>query len=127
MFDGRAMPPNSTGYPNEQYPSNPNLAMLPRGYQTASPAPTPSLSSGDSRPPSLRTEQSSAGSMSSGSSYSSYPRTPVEGPLPIHALLTNAKQFGDMGYAANPSVYRSMSPDDRAMAAQYPPDRVDLE
>jgi hypothetical protein len=135
MFDVRALPSSSVAYPNEQqqppYQPNSNIAMLPRGYQTASPAPTAgSVPVGEqSRPPSLRHEQSSAGSMSSGSSYSSYPRTPVEGPLPVHALLTNAKQFGDSGYAKNATMYRSMSPDDRAATAaqQCLPDRAPSE
>lgn len=41
-----------------------------------------------SRPPSLRTEQSSTGSISSMTSYSA-PRTPSEASLPIHALLSS--------------------------------------
>lgn len=128
MFDGRQMP-SSAGYPHEQPQKGHNMAMLPRGYQTVSPAPTAGTSSGESRTPSLKTEQSSAGSISSGSSYSSYPRTPIEGPLPIHALLTNTKQFGpsDSPYATNPAVYRSMSPDERAMSAQYQPERGSSE
>jgi len=53
-----------------------------------SPVPMPNLIGGDSRPPILRKEDSSAGSASSGSSYG-YPRTPIDGSLPIHALLTS--------------------------------------
>lgn len=41
-----------------------------------------------SRPPSLRTEQSSSGSISSLASHSA-PRTPSEASLPIHALLSS--------------------------------------
>ncbi|KAK4454610.1 hypothetical protein QBC34DRAFT_136823 [Podospora aff. communis PSN243] len=52
-----------------------------------SPGPIPSLAGGDNRPPLLRQEDScSGGSASSGSSYG-YPRTPIDGSLPIHALL----------------------------------------
>lgn len=119
MFDGRQMP-NGLSYSSEQ-PTAPNHGVLPRGYQTASPAHTPSTCGSESRPPSLKKEISSGGSLSSGSSYSSYPRTPVEGSLPIHALLTNTKQLGppDIAYATNPAIYRSMSPDDRGLSAQY--------
>ncbi|KAI1804105.1 hypothetical protein F4811DRAFT_553107 [Daldinia bambusicola] len=45
-------------------------------------------SSSMSRPPSLKTEQSSTGSMSSLSSYN-IPRTPSDASLPIHALLSS--------------------------------------
>ncbi|KAH9902178.1 hypothetical protein F4778DRAFT_111939 [Xylariomycetidae sp. FL2044] len=41
-----------------------------------------------SKPPSLKTEESSAGSMSSAGSYN-LPRTPSDASLPIHALLSN--------------------------------------
>lgn len=120
MFDGRQMP-NGLSYSSDQQ-LGPNPVMLPRGYQTASPAHTPSTCGSESRPPSLKKEMSSGGSLSSGSSYSSYPRTPIESTLPIHALLTNAKQLGphDMAYATNPALYRSTSPDDRGLPAQYP-------
>lgn len=120
MFDGRQMP-NGFSYSGDQQ-IGPNLPLLPRGYQTASPAHTPDTCGSESRPPSLKKEMSSGGSLSSGSSFSSYPRTPIEGSLPIHALLTNAKQLGphDMAYATNPAIYRSTSPDDRGLPAQYP-------
>lgn len=49
--------------------------------------PPPDLVDGARKPPTLNKEQSSAGSVSSASSYS-FPRTPIEGPLPIHALLS---------------------------------------
>lgn len=125
MFDGRPLL-NSTSYSNEQQLGHNPGMLLPRGHQTASPALTPSTSGSESRPPSLKKEPCSTGSLSSGSSYSSYPRTPVEGPLPIHALLTNVKQSGlpDLAYAANPAIYRSMSPDDRCLSGQYPQETV---
>lgn len=123
VFEGRPML-NGTGHSSEGPMQN--MALLPRGLQTASPATTPSLSGSESRPPSLKKEQSSAGSMSSASSaYSSFPRTPVEGPLPIHALLSGGKQFPsyDVSFAANPAIQgRSMSPDDRP--AIYPLERA---
>lgn len=123
VFEHRPMSNGAVYYNNEQATSTQGIpAMLPRAHQTVSPAPITGTPSGESRPPSLRKEQSSAGSISSGSSYSSYPRTPTEGPLPIHALLTNAKQSGplDSACAAYPAIFRSMSPDDRAMVAHYP-------
>ncbi|KAL1868673.1 hypothetical protein Daus18300_005807 [Diaporthe australafricana] len=123
VFECRPML-NGAGPPSE-VPMQ-TMGLLPRGFQTASPATTPSLSGGESRPPSLKKEQSSAGSMSSASSaYSSFPRTPVEGPLPIHALLSGGKQFTsyDAAFAANPAIQgRSMSPDDRP--AIYPLERA---
>lgn len=51
----------------------------------------PGLEGGHSKPPTLRKGESSAGSISSASSYS-YPRTPVDGTLPIHALLVDKPQ-----------------------------------
>ncbi|ROW11615.1 hypothetical protein VMCG_01433 [Cytospora schulzeri] len=122
MFDNRTVP---NGMPHPREASAPQISLLPRGHETASPAPpTPNLSGGDSRRPSLRTEQSSAGSLSSGcSSYnSSHPRTPIDGPLPIHALLTGGKQFPsyDAVYATNPTAQgRSLSPDDRGTPVYY--------
>lgn len=123
VFEGRPML-NGPALSNEAPVQS--MALLPRGLQTASPANTPSLSGSESRPPSLKKEQSSAGSMSSASSaYSSFPRTPIEGPLPIHALLSGGKQFQsyDAAFAANPAIQgRSMSPDDRP--AIYPLERA---
>ncbi|KAM7191550.1 hypothetical protein V8F20_009264 [Naviculisporaceae sp. PSN 640] len=55
-----------------------------------SPGPAPGLVNGEQRPPALRHEQSSAGTSSSSSASSfGFPRTPTEGPLPIHALLAS--------------------------------------
>lgn len=124
VFEGRSML-NGAAHPSEAPVQN--MGLLPRGLQTASPANTPSVSGSESRPPSLKKEQSSAGSMSSASSaYSSFPRTPIEGPLPIHALLSGGKQFAsyDAAFAANPAIHgRSMSPDDRPPAI-YPLERA---
>jgi len=61
---------------------------FPRDHPVHSPGSIPSLIGSDGRPPMLRKDESSAGSASSGSSYG-YPRTPIEGSLPIHALLTS--------------------------------------
>ncbi|POS74675.1 high mobility group protein [Diaporthe helianthi] len=123
VFEGRPM---LNGHTHSSEAPVQNMALLQRGLQTTSPATTPSLSGSESRPPSLKKEQSSAGSMSSASSaYSSFPRTPVEGPLPIHALLSGGKPFPsyDVSFAANPAIQgRSMSPDDRP--ALYPLERA---
>ncbi|KAK0618166.1 hypothetical protein B0T17DRAFT_327137 [Bombardia bombarda] len=81
FFDGPGIL-NSMPHANET-----NGYPFPRSYHADSPGPPPSLVSVDSttKPP-FRHEQSSTGSTSSSSSYG-YPRTPLEGPLPIHALL----------------------------------------
>lgn len=123
MFDTRPVP---NGAPQPVEPFGPGLGLLPRGCQTNSPAPTPSLSGSDYYPPSLKKEQSSATSMSSGSSYSSYPRTPIEGPLPIHALLTANKSFGppETAFIGSPGIYRSLSPDDRGAMLVHSIDRA---
>lgn len=126
MFDGAQIQHGLTPPAEGPGPGlGPSAALLPRRYLTGSPAPTPSASGSESLPP-LKKEQSSGGSMSSGSSYQSYPRTPIEGPLPIHALLTNGKQFGfhETSFASSPAIYRSMSPDDRGGPAPYLPDRT---
>ncbi|KAK4181620.1 hypothetical protein QBC36DRAFT_66537 [Triangularia setosa] len=53
------------------------------------------LDSGDSRPPTLKSEQSTSGSTSSGSPFGQ-PRTPTDGPLPIHALLASKQDQFDL-------------------------------
>ena len=60
-------------------------AGYPRPSANDSPGPPSSLLNGDSGPPSLSKAYSSAGSTSS---THSFPRTPIEGSLPIHALLS---------------------------------------
>ena len=131
MIDNRSM---SNGAPHVNEPPTPHFALLSRGHETASPAPpTPSLIGSDSRPPSLKTEQSYTGSMSSGSSSynSSHPRTPIDGPLPIHALLSGGKQFPpyDAAHTTNPAMKgRSISPpDDKGALMGYPSERVPSE
>ncbi|KAK3328957.1 hypothetical protein B0H66DRAFT_571680 [Apodospora peruviana] len=75
----------SPGILSSLAPSNEaNGFPFPRTHN--SPGPPPGLVSGDGRIPTFRHEQSSAGSTSSSSSFG-YPRTPIEGSLPIHALL----------------------------------------
>ncbi|KUI65974.1 FACT complex subunit SSRP1 [Cytospora mali] len=130
MFDTRPVP-NGVPHPNEA--PTPHFGLLSRGHETISPAPpTPSLAGDDSRRPSLKTEQSSAGSLSSGSSSynSSHPRTPIDGPLPIHALLTGGKPFPsyDTAYATNSAAQgRSLSPDDRGTSVYYASERAPSE
>ena len=61
---------------------------FPRSHISGSPDPPPPLIGGETRPQTLKKEQSSSsGSTSSGSSFG-YPRTPIDGTLPIHALLS---------------------------------------
>lgn len=69
---------------------------FPRNYNPDSAGSPPGLEGGEKKPPTLKKEQSSAGSISSGSSYS-YPRTPIDGPLPIHALLSEKPQQQPFG------------------------------
>lgn len=72
--------------------TNDPSSHFPRGSLTNSPGPPPGLVGGDRRyAPPLKKEQSSAGSISSASTASSYgyPRTPTDGPLPIQALLSS--------------------------------------
>lgn len=91
MGSGRPSDGNGYGYQRERIHNN-------------SPGPLPSLGgSEDARsPPILRHDQSSAGSTSSGSSYG-YPRTPLDGPMPIHALLaSNPSGNGNGGRGFEP-------------------------
>lgn len=91
MGPGRPTDGNGYGYQRERINNN-------------SPGPLPSLGgSEDARsPPMLRHDQSSAGSTSSGSSYG-YPRTPLDGPMPIHALLaSNPSGNGNGGRGFEP-------------------------
>jgi len=69
VFDGSrfAHPNETTGFP------------FPRTHHN--------FDNPDSRPPTLKHDTSSAGSTSSSASSYGFPRTPLEGPLPIHALL----------------------------------------
>ena len=80
VFEGQQL--MGTGRVNET-----NGYPFPRDHINNSPGPLPNLD--DARPPPmLRHQDSSAASTSSGSSYG-YPRTPIDGSLPIHALLVS--------------------------------------
>lgn len=93
----------------------------PRPHHATSPGPPPGLVGGESRPPPLRKDYSSAASSSSSFSH---PRTPIEGSLPIHALLSgkptppfdSSSQLGALGHG------RSLSPDGK-ISLPYPSDR----
>ncbi|KAK1752451.1 hypothetical protein QBC47DRAFT_305200 [Echria macrotheca] len=67
-------------------PNEMNGLGFRRDHMSNSPGPVPGLIGSDGRPPLFRKDES--GSASSGSSYS-FPRTPIEGSLPIHALLAS--------------------------------------
>ncbi|KAK3693891.1 hypothetical protein B0T22DRAFT_55026 [Podospora appendiculata] len=82
VFDGQGLL-SSMPHANDA-----NGFPFPRSNIANSPAPSSSLSNGDAPRPGFRTDQSSTGSSSSRSSFG-YPRTPIEGPLPIHALLSS--------------------------------------
>ncbi|KAK1451970.1 HMG box protein [Colletotrichum melonis] len=64
---------------------------------------------GPSAPPSLKHEYSSAGSISSSGSGLSYPRTPSESSLPIHALLSN-KTLPGPPFELQPSPFSTVPP-----------------
>lgn len=89
----------------------------------------------ESRPqlPTLRKEQSPAGSNSSGSGsgpsapspYSSYPRTPSDASLPIHALLTSKDTGSQFELQPSPTLSEQKSPNNsnsnRSMFLHHPP------
>jgi hypothetical protein len=81
---------------------------FPRNHLSNSPGPPPGLTS-DGRPPTLKKEQSSTGSTSSASSYS-YPRTPVDGSLPIHALLASKPSSYSSEMAAQQQYFSQGAP-----------------
>ncbi|KAK3953218.1 hypothetical protein QBC32DRAFT_123153 [Pseudoneurospora amorphoporcata] len=87
--------------------TNDSSSYFPRGSLTNSPGPPPGLVGGDrGYPHALKKEQSSAGSISSASTASSYgyPRTPTDGPLPIQALLSSSSShsYNDAGQPHHP-------------------------
>lgn len=69
---------------------------FPRTHTSPGPGPPPGLVNGDNKPPFFKQEQSSGGSGSGSTSSSAssfiYPRTPIEGSLPIHALLASVSK-----------------------------------
>jgi len=101
MLDQRNGPPSSDGPAGEAggFP-------FPRTHSVGSPGPPPGLIGGESRPQALRKEESWAGSSSSGSSFG-YPRTPIDGPLAIHALLSSKS---DQQHEAMPLIYGTSNP-----------------
>ncbi|KAH8199380.1 hypothetical protein TruAng_006466 [Truncatella angustata] len=72
-----------------------------------------------SRPPSLRAEQSSTGSIASLSSFSQ-PRTPSESSLPIHALLSSKPETPSMFTGAAPLSDGPSSNKPATPTQQYP-------
>lgn len=77
----------------------------PNGFGSFAPPTHP----GPSAPPSLKHEYSSAGSISSSGSGLSYPRTPGESSLPIHALLSN-KTLPGPPFELQPSPFSTAPP-----------------
>ncbi|KAI6093380.1 hypothetical protein F4821DRAFT_80276 [Hypoxylon rubiginosum] len=104
-FDPRNMQGNTVQSPDGSLPS-PTTA-LSHGSNRGS------LSS--SRPPSLKTEQSSTGSISSHNSYT-VPRTPSDASLPIHALLSSKPEpsYASQGQIPIHQPQSSRSPGDQS-------------
>jgi hypothetical protein len=95
VVDGGPHPGDLQGYP------------FPRNVNPDSTRSPPALVGGKTKPPNLQHEQSSSGSLSSASSYG-FPRTPIDGSLPIHALLSEKPQhqpFGGMPQYPLPHLY----------------------
>ncbi|KAK5663257.1 hypothetical protein OQA88_3684 [Cercophora sp. LCS_1] len=83
--------------PLGHHQNEPNGHPFHREHMSNSPGPMPGLVGGDGRTPVLKKEDSvSTGSLSSGSSYG-FPRTPIEGSLPIHALLASKPNHFESG------------------------------
>ncbi|KAK3395850.1 hypothetical protein B0T20DRAFT_487401 [Sordaria brevicollis] len=106
--------------------TNDPSSYFPRGSLTNSPGPPPGLVGGERRyAPTLKKEQSSAGSISSASTASSYgyPRTPTDGPLPIQALLSsNSSHSYEAGqhqpYPSGPLPVHQKQPQHQQQQAQ---------
>lgn len=114
MFEGRALA-NGTPHSAEGTPS---FNAPPPSHSSGSPV--PSLMKYEAGPPTLKKQQSSAGSISSASSYS-IPRTPIDGPLPIHALLTGGKPAYEAFHSTPVQHGGLITPDDRAAVFLSPP------
>jgi hypothetical protein len=93
----RHLPSLSDVFDGQRFPGGMHSAELNGFRFPRDPIPSPGalpgrIDSGNTRPPTLNSEQSSA---SSGSPYGQ-PRTPIDGPLPIHALLTSKPDQFDL-------------------------------
>ncbi|KAB5580526.1 hypothetical protein GE09DRAFT_1167989 [Coniochaeta sp. 2T2.1] len=118
VFDPRG--PLSSGHSTADI----NGFPFPRSYNSDSVGPPPGLVESERKMPTLKKEQSSAGSISSGSSYS-YPRTPIEGSLPIHALLSEKPPQpinSIMQFHGNPMAADHKSP----FLHRQPPDGIGM-
>lgn len=106
MFDQQNRP-SSAGHSSEvngfAFPQTPSLAL-------GSLDPPPPLVGGESRPQALKKEQSWATSSSSGSSSFGHPRTPIEGPLAIHTLLSTTP---DQQHETMSLFYGNSTPSDQ--------------
>lgn len=96
LDDGRMGMPVSTASEGNPYSSGFVAANHPRSV----PEPPNVIPAAPSRAPLLRHEPSSSGSIGSISPATSFARTPGEGPLPIHALLSNHTMAGPVGVVA---------------------------
>ncbi|KAK4196380.1 hypothetical protein QBC40DRAFT_9736 [Triangularia verruculosa] len=117
----RHLPSLSDVFEGQRFPGGMHSVEM-NGYRfPREPAPSPGVhpgrvDGGDSRPPTLKSEQSTSGSTSSGSPFGQ-PRTPVEGqPLPIHALLTSKPEHFDLSQQQQqqqqrpPHIYQGLYP-----------------
>lgn len=93
LDDGRMGMPVSTASEGNPYSSGFVATNQPRSV----PEPPNVLPAAPPRMPLLRHDQSSTGSIGSVSPATSFARTPGEGPLPIHALLSNHPAAAPVG------------------------------
>ncbi|KAK0748191.1 hypothetical protein B0T21DRAFT_276731 [Apiosordaria backusii] len=99
----RHLPSLSDVFEGQRFPGGMHTDM--NGYRfPREPVPSPGAHSGridggDNRPPTLKSEQSTSGSASSGSPFGQ-PRTPIDGPMPIHALLASKPDHFDLNQQA---------------------------
>jgi hypothetical protein len=96
LDDGRMGVPVSTASEGNPYSSGFVAPHHPRSV----PEPPNVIPAAPSRAPLLRHEPSSSGSIGSISPATSFARTPGEGSLPIHALLSNHSMAGPVGVVA---------------------------
>lgn len=107
MFDdGKMGMPVSTGSEGNPY----STGFVAANRRKAAPEPPNVLPGAPPRAPPLRHEPSSNGSMVSNSSERSFSRTPGEGPLPIHALLSNKIVAPPIPVAAAATSFEQLSP-----------------
>ncbi|RBA10914.1 hypothetical protein FPRO05_05503 [Fusarium proliferatum] len=106
LEDGRKGMPIPSGSEGNPYSSGFVAANYPRSV----PEVPNVLPSAPPKPPLLRHEPSSSSSVGSVSPAGGFARTPGEGPLPIHALLSHHQTLPTPVVAANASMFERGSP-----------------